>query len=302
VQRKQIRRRRAVLALLVVVSLILLTEYFGESPSSPLHSVQRGIAEVLSPIQQGASTVLSPVRDVAGWFSDTFNARSRADRLQKRVDQLTQQLDAADNALIKGGQNAQQVQRDALDNLDHYKPVSASVIGRDPTLWYATVEIDKGSADGVHVDDPVLADGALAGKVSTVGSNYSFVTLLTDHTFAVAAEVLRGAGDTGVMVPKIGDPSQMLLQYLSKPPPGQLGPSNGDQVVTAGFAVPHKPQYGSLYPPNIPIGTVADSNQNDLLNNGQVTVRPLADLRHFSSVQVLTSPDAGGLRAQVPTG
>ena len=48
---KQVRRRRAVLALLVVVSLILLTAYFGESPSSPLHSVQRGIVEVLSPIQ-----------------------------------------------------------------------------------------------------------------------------------------------------------------------------------------------------------------------------------------------------------
>jgi rod shape-determining protein MreC len=290
------------LALLVVVSLILLTEYFGESPSSPLHSVQRGIAEVLSPVQQGASTVLSPVRDIAGWFSDTFNARSRADRLQKRVDQLNQQLAAADSALTKAGQNAQQVQRDALDNLDHYKPVTADVIGRDPTLWYATVEIDKGSADGVHVGDPVLADGALAGDISSVASNISFVTLLTDHTFAVAAEVLRGPGDTGVMVPKIGDPSQMLLQYLQKPPPGQLGPSNGDQVVTAGFSVPHKPQYGSLYPPNIPIGTVSDSNQNDLLNNGQVTVTPLADLRHFSSVEVLTSPDAGGLRAQVPSG
>ena len=69
---KQVRRRRAVLALLVGISLILLTAYFGESPSSPLHSVQRGIVEVISPIQSGASKVLSPVKDIAGWFSDTF--------------------------------------------------------------------------------------------------------------------------------------------------------------------------------------------------------------------------------------
>ena len=41
------------LALLVAVSLILLTAYFGETPSSPLHSVQRGVVEVLSPIEQG---------------------------------------------------------------------------------------------------------------------------------------------------------------------------------------------------------------------------------------------------------
>ena len=51
--------------MLVAVSLILLTAYFGETPTSPLHSVQRGVVEVLSPIEQGASNVLTPVRSVA---------------------------------------------------------------------------------------------------------------------------------------------------------------------------------------------------------------------------------------------
>ena len=57
------------LVLLVVISLILLTDYFGESPNSPLHSSSGVSSTVLSPIQSGASTVLSPVRDVAGWIS-----------------------------------------------------------------------------------------------------------------------------------------------------------------------------------------------------------------------------------------
>ena len=56
---KQVRRRRVVLALLVAVSLILLTAYFGETPTSPLHSVQRGVVEVLSPVESGANTVLA---------------------------------------------------------------------------------------------------------------------------------------------------------------------------------------------------------------------------------------------------
>jgi len=47
---KQVRRRRVVLVVLVAVSLILLTAYFGETPSSPLHNVQRGVVEVSSPI------------------------------------------------------------------------------------------------------------------------------------------------------------------------------------------------------------------------------------------------------------
>ena len=50
------------LALLVVSSLILLTAYFGESAGGGLHSVQRGVLEVVSPIQEGASRALGVAR------------------------------------------------------------------------------------------------------------------------------------------------------------------------------------------------------------------------------------------------
>ena len=290
---KQVRRRRAVLALLVAVSLILLTAYFGESPSSPLHSVQRGIVEVLSPIQEGASKVLTPVRDVAGWFSATFKAKSQRDQLLKEVATLRSENDALRGALI---QNAQLTKEVGLDNslgISAYQPVGAHVISRDPTLWYATIEVDKGSADGVHVDDPVIGDGALVGKVSTVAANVSVVTLITDHSYAVSAQVQDQYGDTGVLVPAVGNPNQLLLQYL--PPRAPI--SAGQQVVTAGFK---SGPLESLYPAGIPIGQVSNANQNDLINSHQVQVTPAADLRHLDAVQILTSPHAGAQRAQLP--
>ena len=52
---KTVRRRRAVLGLLVALSLILLTESFGSRTGGGLHSVQRGFLTVLSPIEDGAS-------------------------------------------------------------------------------------------------------------------------------------------------------------------------------------------------------------------------------------------------------
>src|SRR5438270_12760650 len=97
---KQVRRRRAVLGLLVAVSLILLTAYFGESTSSPLHSVQRGIVEVLSPIQEGASKALKPFRDVAGFFSDTLRAKTQRDELLKENQKLRQHLATAQAAQL----------------------------------------------------------------------------------------------------------------------------------------------------------------------------------------------------------
>jgi rod shape-determining protein MreC len=291
---KQVRRRRIVLAVLVVVSLILLTAYFGESPSSPLHSVQRGIVEVLSPIQQGASKALKPVRDVAGWFSDTFHAKSRADQLKKENASLRQQLATLQAAQIQNAQLQKQVGLDNSIGISSYQPVGAHVISRDPTLWYATIEVDKGSDDGVRTNNPVVGDGALVGKVTSVGPTFSIVTLITDHSYAVTAQVQNAAGDTGVLVPAVGNPNQLLLQNL----PRQATVSPAAQVVTAGFK---SGALDSLYPPGIPIGTISDPNpQDDLLNNQQLQINPLADLRHLDAVQILTKPHAGSQRAQLP--
>ncbi len=290
---KQVRRRRAVLALLVAVSLILLTAYFGESPSSPLHTVQRGIVEVLSPIQEGASKALKPVRDIAGWFSDTFHAKSRADALQKQVEQLRAELAKAQEAEIQNTQLRNEVGLDNSHGINSFKPVTSQVISRDPTLWYATVEIDKGSDDGVALNDPVIGDGALIGKISAIDPTVSIVTLITDHDSAVTAQVQDSYGDTGVLVPAVGNPNQLILQYLPRHAPI----SYGQQVVTAGFK---SGPLESLFPAGIPIGQVSNADQNTLINNGEVTVTPAADMRHVDVVQVLTAPHAGSVRAQVP--
>jgi rod shape-determining protein MreC len=285
-----------VLVLLVGVSLILLTDYFGESPSSPLHSVQRGIVEVLSPVQQGASKVLSPVRDVAGWFSDTLNAKSRADNLQKKVNSLQTQVDALKLAQIQNQQLKSEVKLDSGIGTTGYGLVSADVISKGPTLWYQTIEVDKGSDDGVAMNDPVIGPGGLVGKVTTVDATVSVVTLITDHSFAVAAQVEESAArsDTGVLVPAVGNPNQLLLQNL----PGNASIQGSEPVVTAGFT---DGPLDSLYPPGLPIGTVvANPDQNMLLNSQQVQVTPAVDLRHLSFVQILTRPHGGTERAQVP--
>jgi rod shape-determining protein MreC len=297
---KKVRRRRAVLALLVAISLLLLTAYFGEAPSSPLHSIQRGIVAVLSPLQSGASTVLSPFKDVGNYFSDLFTAKSRADNLKKQVDRLRAQNASLQQKVINDAQLTKEVGLDQNRSLAAYQRLGASVIGRSASLWYETIQVDKGSGDGVRINDPVIGDGALVGKVTEVGSGWSDVTLLTDHTFAVTAEVQDNAGDTGVLSPQVGNPNQLILSDVPKPGPNQAGPQVGQQVVTAGYRDPTNPELNSLYPQGIPIGIVSNANQDNLLNNGQVTVSVDADLRHLSAVQILISPQGGTARAQVP--
>jgi rod shape-determining protein MreC len=292
-----------VLALLVAVSLILLTAYFGESPSSPLHSVQRGIVEVLSPVQEGASKVLSPFRDIANWFSDTLNAKSKVKQLERKNQQLEMELAQAQQRDIDYPQLAAEVKLyQGPTSISAFTPVTADVIVRSSTLWYATLNVDKGSDDGVRLNDPVVGDGALVGKVSVVDPTVSIVTLITDPTFAAAAEVQLGnqAGETGVLRPDTGNPNELVLQGLPKPSGDNPAPLAGDQVVTAGFDDPSDPQLRDLFPRGLPIGQVSNANINNLINNGQIEVSPGADIRDLSFVQILTTTQAGTQRAQVP--
>ncbi len=294
---KQVRRRRAALALLVAVSLILLTAYFGESPNSPLHSIQRGIVEVFSPIQEGASKALKPFSNVGHFFSDTFRAKSQVNGLRNEVYKLNQELAQAKTAEFENNQLRQLVGLNTTLGIQPSDYVTADVITRDPTLWYAQIEVDKGSADGVALDDPVIGDDSLVGKVTTVGPTFSEVTLITDHSMSVTAQVIDQNNDTGELVPDVGDPNHLLLQDLPQYNPSQQPPAVGDQVVTAGFK---SGALESLYPAGIPIGTVSSASQSNLVNNNEVQVAPLADLRQLAFVEILTKPQTTTLRASLP--
>jgi rod shape-determining protein MreC len=276
---KTVRRRRALLALLVVLSLILLTAYFGEAAGGGLHSVQRGFLTVLSPIQDGANKALKPVRDAFSWISDTVHAKSERKQLTQQVDKLRRELIA--------DQTERAAYREllALYHLDHqlsisdYHPVTATVVAKSPNIWYSTVTIDKGEGAGVRINDPVVNGEGLVGKVTQVASDGAQVSLITDSTIGVSARLGNSAA-TGIVQPKVGEPNNLLLQYL----PASAQANKGDYVVTSGTVSSGD---DSLYPPGIPIGQVTSVNEESAYRS--VNVHPLADLHNLDVVQVLTA-------------
>ena len=143
---KSVRRRRITLALLVASSLLLLTVYFGESAGGGLHSVQKGVLEVVSPIQEGASRALKPVRDLAGWFGDTLDAKGDVDDLRKQNAQLRAQSVAGTEAVRQNGQLQGLLGLDGSKALQGTQPVTARVIGQDPTIWDSRIQIEIGRA------------------------------------------------------------------------------------------------------------------------------------------------------------
>jgi rod shape-determining protein MreC len=282
---KSVRRRRAVVILLVVCSLILLTAYFGESPSSPLHGVQRGFLQVVSPIQDGASRALKPVRDLFGWFGDTFHAKKERDELRKELEAARKEAIANEAAAREAAELSKLVGLDKEVGTDQMDPVAARVITRSPTLWYSTVSINKGSSSGVRVDQPVINGDGLVGTITSTTGNASIVTLITDHTSGVSAKI-NESGVAGVVQPAVGKPDDLLMQYIRR---GDRI-STGQTVVTAGST---SQRYASLFPPGIPIGTVSKVDDQELDVYQRVHVKPFAQLRRLDIVQVLTNPQGG---------
>jgi rod shape-determining protein MreC len=281
---KTVRRRRAVLVLLVALSLILLTAYFREAPGGRLHSVQRGFLTVISPIQDGANKALKPVRDLFGWFGDTLHAKSQRDELRKQNDRLRAQ------AIANQADERSYHELLALFHLDNqlsaasYTPVTATVIFKSPNIWYSTVTIDAGTARGVRINDPVINGEGLVGKVTQAASDAAQVSLITDSAVGVTAMV-NSSGVTGILQPKVGDPNDLLLQYIL---PANATVNPGDYVVTAG-TVAGKDE--SIFPRGIPIGQVSSTDESSPYK--AVNVHPLANLHNLDVVQVLTSASGG---------
>jgi len=280
---RQVRRRRAILLALVACCLVLLTAYFGESSGGPLRSVQSGAMEVFAPVQEGANRALKPFRDLFGWFGDTLDAKDERDELEAERDSLRQQV-----ARLRVAENENAELRDLVDygrgsGIDAYQPVTARVYSRSISSWYSSIEINKGSSDGVAVNQPVINGKGLVGKVKSVSDGNAVVMLLSDSDFGVSA-LAAEADQPGSLLPVAGSPGDLLLDLV----PEAKEVRKGDTVVTAGTISSRLP---SPFPQGILIGTVKRVDGESELDR-TIHVTPAADLGTLDFVQVLTRPVA----------
>jgi rod shape-determining protein MreC len=281
--RKQVRRRRAVLVLLVAASLTLLSLYYREGSSGgPLHGVEDVVSTIFGPIQGVADRALKPARDSVNWFHETFDARGENAKLHDEVASLRDQL-ARSQTTQHESEELSRLNELTSGGIvpDGTEPVTARVIGRSPTVWYSTVTIDKGTSSGVRTDDPVVAADGLAGKITQTTPNTAQVTLITDADSAVTARVLPG-GSTGVVEPNVGNARDLQLDYIER----GSDINEGDMVVTAGFSTG---DLGSIFPPGIPIGRITDSSLEEQQAYQRVHLSAFADLRDMDFVRVLTA-------------
>ena len=276
--RKQVRRRRAVLALLVLGSFALLTLTYGQSSNG----FQRGVSTIFSPLQTVADRALKPARDLVDWFDETFEARGENERLRAQLQEERAAAVAGQVALQENAQFRKLLEFDRGPVLasSAYESLTARVITRSPTIWHSTVTIDVGSGDGVRAEDPVVSGDGLVGRISSVEGGAAQVMMLTDPASAISAKVVP-EGVQGVVRPEVGDFEELVLDFIDS----TQRVHQGQDVVTSGWRAQG---LASQFPQGLLIGEVTRAPVEEQEARQRVYLRPYADLRDLDFVQVLT--------------
>lgn len=275
-------RRRLVVGLLVLLSLMLMTIYFRETPSGGLHTLQDAGATVLRPFQVGAERVARPFRDVYGYFSGLTSAKAENDRLRRENADLRAQAVQNETLLREiASLRALTQLRFPASFPDDFNLVTATVTAHPPSQFEQRLVISAGWADGIELDDVVVNGDGLVGRIVGVSRNTAKVLLLTDQVSAVSAvDVNPGSGATGLVRAGRAGSGTLLFKLVRK----EESVEEGDAIVTRGSG---EGQFASLYPRGIQIGEVTFVNQTDTEPYKLIQVDPYVDFDSVDHVAVL---------------
>lgn len=263
------RRRVAVFIGLFVFAVALLTTQMRSADRRQVGPVGSTILTVLLPVQAGMARVVDA--GARWWELYTAIGRLREDnvRLRRRVEALSQEV----TVLREQALAAQRLQR-LLNLRDQpaYRAVSARVIGRDPSRWYATILVDRGSRDGVYRNAPVVTSDGVLGRVIEVTPGAARVLLIADSRSAVSVVVQRSR-DAGVVEGRSG--LMLHMKYLSRT--SEVAP--GDTVVTSGL--------GGVFPRGLVVGRITKVVREPGALQQEAEIEPAAALDRLEEVVVL---------------
>jgi rod shape-determining protein MreC len=276
-QRGRIGSRGRAFAILIAITLVMM----ALSSNPAVRDVQRRVASLFAPVQGALDGVAGTVASLGAAAADVDRLRSDNTVLQAANDRL-----AADNARLEEARRENQQLSAALGLRDAFgfRTVAAQVIAAESSPLRRVVTIGKGSDDGIKAGDVVVGDGgALVGRVIDAGPAAANVLLISDTSSTVIGRLPSAA--TGAVVGGLGRVVGMDRIDATEEV------SVGDQVVTAGIALPGGIR--SAYPKGLPIGRVVDVRHDPNAVVQTAWLLPAAPLDRLEYVLVITDYEGG---------
>ena len=257
---------------LFCVSCIVATFASGAA-TAPL---QEAAGLVVVPFEKSINRIGQLLSVTRQSLKDKQDLISANEELQSQIDNLTQQ----NNKLIQD--QGELLRLRELYKLDaeyaDYPKVAARIISKDPGNWYDTFMINKGSNDGIRVDNNVIAGKGLVGIVTEVGPGWATVRSIIDDSSSVSAMTVSTSDNcvvTGDL--ELIDEGKLRFEQLYDQ---ENKVTAGERIVTSNIS--------EKYVEGLFIGYVnyVEQDSNNLTKTGTI-VTPV-DFQHLKDVFVIT--------------
>jgi rod shape-determining protein MreC len=235
----------------------------------PAAVVEHPVAGLLGGVQRALASTSSWIHGVWSGYLALIDLRREHQRLQDDLDRTVRERDALREVIAENRRLTALLAFQATTTRPSH---GARVIGRDPSRWYQSLTIDRGSRSGAVADQGVELPTGIVGTVIKVFPAASVVLLISDAHSAVPVLVQR-TREQGIVEGAFG--GRLRLKYL--PPSSDI--RTGDVIVTSGLTDP--------FPKGLMVGAVnrVERPEGDLYPD--VEVIPSVDLSALEEVLVI---------------
>lgn len=266
------KKNQYIFILLTVLCIMMIV--LSSVKDGFMNPLRNAVGTVLVPIQSGVNYVGYKLYSRWEKHKTLLEAEAENEKLTAKIDLLTEE-----NNILK--QNDEELKRlRDLYSLDQqylqYDKVAARVIAKDSENWFQVFRIDKGSKDGIMVDQNVMAKGGLVGIVTDVGLNYATVRSIIDDESRVSCMGIQSS-DTCIVAGdlQLFEEGRLRITNMKK----EAVIQDGDRIVTSNIS--------SKFLPGILVGYAIDIEEDEkrLMKNGYLI--PAADFTDLREVLVL---------------
>ncbi|WP_028585251.1 rod shape-determining protein MreC [Desulfogranum mediterraneum] len=252
--------------LLMTLACIFLVSTLGSQKFGGLHKL---ILEAAGPVQKVVASGVNYLGSFKQEYLDVLAVGEENKRLWQELQESRALVHKSREAMAT---NARLRKLLAFKDSSDLPMVAATVIGKDPSMWFRSLIIDRGTSDGVFKGSPVTNSEGIVGQVLTASPHYSKVLLAIAPSSAIDV-LLQKSRVRGILK---GTGSQTYrLEYVLK----TVEVEEGDVVVTAG--------YGGMFPTGLPVGVVSKVIRKRRGMFHEIEVRPSVDYKTLEYLFVL---------------
>lgn len=264
------RRNPTMLAVLVLVSLVLLTVDYRQGDGGAVAAIQRGAMAVFSPVQEGFAATVRPIGNLFGSVAELGRLREENAALTEELERLRERRVSVAELERQNRELREQIaMRDRLS----FTTTGAQVIARTPGAFEWSVLIDAGADAGLRHGMAVLNQDGLVGKIVAVTQRNARVQLVSSPQAGYIVKI-ADTGEEAFLSGRGSRPYQLEMTDAE----ADIGP--GLEVVTHAFE-------GSSIPDGIPVGVVEEHPGTEGTGGAILSVRPYVNFSRLSLVQVV---------------